>query len=397
MQKVLITTFTYPPNKDGVAEASRLMAEGLVRYGWDVFVATQFPEAIENVSNLKNTKLNGVTIARFDLDASNCHATNKVCEVESYLQYVKDGRFDLIVNQCWDAWPTTLMQPIFKDLHCPKVMVTHGYSRHIYHFVKRWTLGFGVWLRGINWTITKLPHMILNYDQIILLSQMRGFGRFFDHSAASFLRHPQIKVVPNGTHSDLILTARNGFRNKYRIPQGPMALCIANYCDRKNQKLTLRVFREANVPGSILVFIGSALGSYGAAVKTENEKLKNRFPHCEVFFLERLPREEVFSALIESELLILTAKHETQPIVLIEAMAAAIPWISTDAGCIREMEGGIVCRCNKSLVLELKRLLVDPALRAQLGSKGLEASRTKYSASACEKKYHTLFQELLKS
>ena len=113
--------------------------------------------------------------------------------------------------------------------------------------------------------------------------------------------------------------------------------------------------------------------------------------------MERLPREEVFSALIESELLILTAKHETQPIVLIEAMAAAIPWISTDTGCIREMEGGIVCRCNKSLVFALKRLLVDPALRAQLGSKGLAASRTKYSASACEMQYHRLFQELLKS
>jgi len=395
--KILITTFTYPPNKDGVAEASRFMAEGLAKNGWNVFVATQFPDNFkENTSN-KFITLNGVTVIRFSIKKAKNLDLNQSSEIRRYLTFITESHFDLIVNQCWEAWPTILMQGIFNQIKCPKVMVSHGYSLHIYHPARRWTLGLGVLLKGIKWTIFNLPLMISRYDQIIFLSKMRGVGRFFDHTAATLLLHRRMEVVPNSVHLGLVLNAKRGFRSKYGIPHGPLALCIANYCDRKNQKLTLSVFRKANVPGSILVFIGSELGSYGAELKAENEKLQHHYSCSKVFFFESLPREEVFSALIESDLLILTAKHETQPIVLIEAMAAGIPWISTNRGCIREMEGGIVCRCTKSLVSSLKRLLVDSTLRRELGCKGLKASQTKYSASACEMKYHRLFKELVDS
>ena len=40
--KILITSFTYPPDKDGVSEATRFMAEGLASKGYEVIVATGF-------------------------------------------------------------------------------------------------------------------------------------------------------------------------------------------------------------------------------------------------------------------------------------------------------------------------------------------------------------------
>ena len=40
--KILIATFTYPPNADGVAEASAVLAQGLARRGHSVTVATEF-------------------------------------------------------------------------------------------------------------------------------------------------------------------------------------------------------------------------------------------------------------------------------------------------------------------------------------------------------------------
>ncbi|MCB1134181.1 MAG: hypothetical protein KDN05_23890, partial [Verrucomicrobiae bacterium] len=38
--KLLIATFTYPPNKDGIAEASAVLADGFRDAGWEVEVAT---------------------------------------------------------------------------------------------------------------------------------------------------------------------------------------------------------------------------------------------------------------------------------------------------------------------------------------------------------------------
>ena len=61
--KILITTFTYPPNADGVAEATAVLAQGLARQGHAVTVATEFhpqrkpnaPDANPRVEQFKIT------------------------------------------------------------------------------------------------------------------------------------------------------------------------------------------------------------------------------------------------------------------------------------------------------------------------------------------------------
>lgn len=393
--KILITTFTYPPNKDGVAEATRVMAEGLAGLGWEVSVATQYPDEIGNDSRLQYDEVNGVTVRRFNLDKRCYQNPGKASEVRSYLEFVQSVRFDVIVNQCWEVWPTAVMQPAFHELQGAKVMVSHGYSLHTYLWARRWTLGLGVWLRGLKWTIFKLPRTALRYDRLIFLSEKRGWGRFFDHTVATWLKHPGIEVVPNSTDPGLMVCEDNGFRARHGIGPGPMALCVANYCERKNQKLAVRVFRQANVPESTLVFIGSELGDYGKQAKQLDAELRQKHSAGRVVFLEKLTRAETFAAYKAADLVLLTAKAETQPIVLIEAMAAGKPWISTNTGCVDRMEGGVVCRGRAALVSALKKLMADPARRSTLGAQGLKAARTTYDSKTCVMKYDTIFRPLL--
>jgi glycosyltransferase involved in cell wall biosynthesis len=203
--KILITTFTYPPNKDGVAEATRVMAEGLAGLGWDVSVATHCPDDLGSTSQLRNEVANGVTVRRFGLDKYFDRDPAKASEVKNCLEFVQGGHFDVIVNQCWEVWPTTIMQPLFHELPGAKVMVSHGYSLHTYHWARKLTLGLGVWLRGLSWTFTQLPKMIRQYDRLVFLSEKRGWGRFFDHTVATWLGHPGIEVVPNSTDSALMV------------------------------------------------------------------------------------------------------------------------------------------------------------------------------------------------
>ena len=112
--RVLITTFTYTPNKDGVAEACRVMAEGLTALGWNVSVATHYPDGKTSENHLLAYVVNGVTVRWFDINDVSGGDSQKNAEVRRYLDFVRDGRFDLIVNQCWNVWPTTLLQSIYQ-------------------------------------------------------------------------------------------------------------------------------------------------------------------------------------------------------------------------------------------------------------------------------------------
>jgi hypothetical protein len=62
--RILITTCTYPPQADGVAEAAAVLARGLARRGHDVTVATEFqpdrkPDAPDASPRVMQFKLTG--------------------------------------------------------------------------------------------------------------------------------------------------------------------------------------------------------------------------------------------------------------------------------------------------------------------------------------------------
>ena len=62
-----------------------------------------------------------------------------------------------------------------------------------------------------------------------------------------------------------------------------------------------------------------------------------------------------------ADLFVLSAKAETQPIVLLEAMASRTPWLATDTGCVSELPGGVVVRSEDELVEKMRELASSPA------------------------------------
>ena len=74
----------------------------------------------------------------------------------------------------------------------------------------------------------------------------------------------------------------------------------------------------------------------------------------------------------------LPAKAETQPVVLLEAMASHTPWLSTDTDCVSELPGGIVARSEDDLVEKMRELASLPALRQNLAAEGWAAGQKTY-------------------
>jgi glycosyltransferase involved in cell wall biosynthesis len=89
--------------------------------------------------------------------------------------------------------------------------------------------------------------------------------------------------------------------------------------------------------------------------------------------------------------------------VVLEAMAAGLPLISTPIGAIpdavRDGEEGIIVppRDAAALAAALKRLLEDPALRQRMGERGRRRVEEVYSRDVVVGQLETLYRRLLAS
>jgi glycosyltransferase involved in cell wall biosynthesis len=88
------------------------------------------------------------------------------------------------------------------------------------------------------------------------------------------------------------------------------------------------------------------------------------------------------------------------PTVIMEAMAAGLPVISTPLGGIPEMvepgvNGELVPERNpEALAVAIERLLDDPAKARELGNRGREIAREKFSVETSARELRELFEKL---
>ena len=348
------------------------MAEGLASKGHEVIVATAFHK------DRKEGKKNGVEVVSFQISNQGIWKIPNGPEADRFSRFILYCNPDILINHCWDAWPAVLSHELFNQLSCKKIQVSHGFSQHIWTPHLKPFFGLGQLLKGLLWTVFKFPRLAKSYDAVVFLSDCGGFGRFLDQTICRLINHPCMYVIPNSVQENKYTDITGDFRTKYNIGNGLMVLCVSNYCDRKNQKLAVRAFRKSNIPRSTLVFIGSEFNEYSEKVMTIDESLSRR-SLCRTIFLEGISSEETQAAFACCDIFLLTAKQETQPIVIIEAMAAGKPWISTPTGCVPEMEGGIVVKACNKISAAIDDLSKNFQARIQLGRRGSSAVLQKYN------------------
>jgi glycosyltransferase involved in cell wall biosynthesis len=169
---------------------------------------------------------------------------------------------------------------------------------------------------------------------------------------------------------------------------------VANYSLRKNQGMALEAFIKAHIPGSSLVFIGSHLGDYGRELQNRWSKVQSRYPEISVYFLENFSRPEVVSAFKCCDVLLLSATAETQPIVILEAMACSKPFISTDTGCVSELQGGIVVSDVSDMALHMRRLAENVSERDALGQLARKYFETHHAPEVTNRAWLDLIYEI---
>jgi len=386
---ILVATFTFPPNKDGVAEASSSMVQTFLDEGWHVDVATGTTFPARNSVNLMGSK-----IYEFAITGTPYFKDPFRGEITKYRNFLLQGNWDVIVFQSY-WWPLCLALPILNEIRSKKILVSHGHSGIGISLTPVFPFGLFYYLSTICQSI-KMLAWLSKFECIVFLSRRCDFNNFFDHYLAKLCKHPHIKIIPNGVNtSKAFLPSAFSFRQKHNIAADSMLfLCVANYEKRKDQGFAARAFRKAAIRNSFLIFIGSEFNECSRKLQSEDAK----FPHSSsagtILWLEKVPRDETLSAFSECDCFVLSSEREAQPIALLEAMSFIRPWIARDSGCISEMPGGIVVQNTTAMAEAMLRLSKDSELRAKLGRSGFTAAQEVYNKNKTASSWIKLVEDL---
>jgi glycosyltransferase involved in cell wall biosynthesis len=387
--KILVATFTYYPNVDGVAEAARSMVDTLLTEGHEVSVATG-----KIASIIREVTPNAAAIHRFSINGSPAIGNGFRGEVAEYQAFLAKHCADVIIFHGWDTWPVEIALPILPKLRGKSVLLSHGYAGHQVLDLSKFPRGLRSWFKWLPHVLS-LPWDLRAFDQVVFLSNKADFTRFFDVWVAKKTRCKNTRMIPNG------IDARNwhlipaNFREFANLSDGVFFLYVANYFPGKNQAMALEAFCNANIQGSVLVFIGSELGDYGSSVMATWNNIRTNYPNLSVHFYENLERSQVISAFRSCDIAVISSKSEAQPLTILESMASGKPFISTDVGCVTEFEGGLVVKNIEEMARSMRKLAENPAERGELGRRGKECFDLNYSAEVTTRAWLDLINQLV--
>ena len=388
--KILIATFTFHPEGNGVAEAATVQAFGLARRGHDVTVVCS-PNEKRNPADYPPS----LKIVEFDVTGSAELGIGFSGQVKEYQDFIASFVCDVMIFHCWDTWSLAVALPVLDRNPAKKILVSHGYAIHLWNPQPRFPWGWGVWVRWQPYVWGYRRH-VKKLDHVVFLSNRKDWRRFFDRTLVDILGYRRWSVIPNGASIRRAPATLPDFRVQFGISRGEFLLLnVANYCDHKNQLATLRSFADARLENSLLVFIGSEINEYARELKKTLAEMKSSQNGLRVLILDHVSKELIFAAYRTADLFVLSAKTEAQPLVLLDAMASRLPFISTNTGCIAEFPGGVVIDSEKEMTEAMQKLAGNPAFRQELGRQGAEAVESNYDWDKNLDRYEHLLQKLV--
>ena len=110
-------------------------------------------------------------------------------------------------------------------------------------------------------------------------------------------------------------------------------------------------------------------------------------------------QKDVRAFLWQADLFVLASEDEGAPLVLVEAMACGVPWVSTRWGVAAELPPGecglaVKSRTPKELAAALSELMKDPERRALMGKQARLRAQVELSGEAHLKRYLQLVEEV---
>jgi glycosyltransferase involved in cell wall biosynthesis len=206
-----------------------------------------------------------------------------------------------------------------------------------------------------------------------------------------------VEVIENGIDIDVYAPsdeARRILRAELQIPPDALVIgTVGRLAAIKNQPLLVRAAAQALSPNVHLVLVGE--GPHRHEVEQAIGKLVQ--PQSVHLLGQRL---DVARLLPGFDVFALTSDSEGLPMVVLEAMACAVPVVSTAVGGIpdvlqEDVTGYLVPKGDeRALATRLETLLADANARARIGATAREFCVRHYSWTAMRDRYESLYMAL---
>lgn len=342
--KVLLTVEFYWPHLGGAEEVSRRIAEGLAARGHDVHVATG------RQPNRKSQCHNGVSIHEFAIGGNEVKGLTG--DVRGYREFLRTFRCDVLLNYAAQSWTTDIaMQELGRVAARRTVLAACGYS------------GLSTPLRRLAYRgyFARLPGRLRRYDLVVYHAEQFRDAEFGRRHGITHYR-----VIGNGVNAREFALARGRFRRAHNLGDQPLIVNVSNHYLLKGHDRFIRLAHSLRGRATAYLLGRDAAPAW-----------QNCYPFCRaagaVGVLDVIDgaRGTVVSALRDADLVVFTSRSEVAPLVLLEAAAAATPWVSFEVGNARELAGGRVVTCEAELHETVRALLDDPAERERLAASGM--------------------------
>lgn len=370
---ILFVSENYFPYLSGVPVVVQYLAEGLSEKN-DVSVATAVPL---NDGNPITENVNGVKVHRFKIYRNSAKVLKG--NIAGLRQFVIEGQFDVVIIECGQASTTDVLLPVIDRLSVPSILHAHGLSGLLGKPFElksdfKHTVGASYnWIR-MQYYYKHTFKNACNYisASISLTDSDSGYAYLSDHISRNY-------VLGNAAE-DMFFEKEN---EPYKLPfEGtPYLLSIANYSVVKDQLGMMREFYRTKNDGYALLMIGSKKNAYYYKLLEAKQLLDKQYGKRQVEILTGVDRRCFPYILDHASVYLVSSIYEEFSISIIEAMARAVPFISTNVGNAKLLPGGVIVNDIREMHTAIDNLLNDESKRRDLGAKA-----KRYAFDNCRRK-----------
>lgn len=365
--RVLLTAHRFWPSVGGTEEVVERLAEAYAGRGHDVTVFTS-----DEPGRPQEETRNGYRVRRFTM------------ERRGKFRFPPRSYRDAVLSDAWDVvhlhgqrvWSTDWLYRHLGRARAPLIFTAHGFYQ--WH-VERTPLVDDLYYRVV------LPRALRHCAAVTALTtperdELRGWG----------VPEAKLRVIPDGFVAAEFDALPRGFRARHGIaPDEPLLLYVGGFYANKRVDRLVRLAADA---GARLAVVGKE--HHKEHGLEECRALAARLG-AKVDFLGKLPREDVLAAYAESDLFILGSDFEGFGLVLLESMAAGLPFLATRAGAAPDLavHGAGLSVPSETMGDAARALLADPPRRRIMGDAGRKACRD-YEWGPIAERYLALYEEV---
>jgi len=424
---ILFCVEFYYPSLGGAQEVVRQLAERFAKRGHVVTVATS------RIDSREFDVHNGVSIVEFAVSGNRVRGFQG--EIERYRAFLKAGQFDIVLFYAAQQWTFDAAWPVMRSIRARKALVPCGYSCLFEPAYKEY--------------FEELPAVLRMIDSVVYHAQ--------DYRDVQFGQSAGLMwecFIPNAAAEEEFATALDQeFRARLSIPQGAkVILTVGTMTGLKGHLELVQAFQLADFRGheSVLILNGNTpefsgkkgdtlsllrwlAEEYGIAyaakhglkmflqhlgfeigkassVQDRARRINKEKESGKHVIVVDLPRDQLIQAYLQSDLFVFASNIEYSPLVLFEACAAGLPFLSVPVGNSVEIaawtEGGEICPADHDdrgytrvspivLARKIEELLQTPERLSAMGERGREACRSRFNWDSIASEYESLFEKLI--